>query len=231
MRHLPKSAHRAIGSWCFADHFGPTDVAVVVVARRTDRLDALAAELRSRAPHAPPLEVLGADLATPAGRDVVARRLADPERPIELLVNNAGLGAATAFAEGDPDRYREMLAVNVEAVVELSHAALGPMLDRGRGWIVNVSSLGGHAPGPGFAVYSATKAFVTSFSESVHEECRRKGVVVTAVCPGATRTEFGEVSGARNDDLPGMLLQTPEATALMPRIARRRLAARVTDRL
>ncbi len=145
------------------------------------------------------------------------------------------------------------------AVVGLSHAAVGPMLRRGRGWIVNVSSLGGHAPGPGFAVYSATKAFVTSFSESLHEEYRRRGLVVTAVCPGATSTEFGEVSGADASDLPALLLQDATSVvreglaaagagravrvtgwpnrvaaglnAALPRSARRRVAALVTDQL
>ena len=152
-----------------------------------------------------------------------------------------------------------MLAVNVDALVALSHAAVGPMRDRRRGWIINISSLGGHAPGPRFAVYSATKAFVTSFSEALHEELRRSGVVVTAICPGATRTEFGDVSGADGDDLPAFLWQDADEvadealaaaaagravrvtgwpnrvaagfTALLPRSANRRIAARVADQL
>ncbi len=240
----------------FARQIAAAGVDVVLVARRVDRLDALARELRELDVV---VEVLPADLSTPAGRAAVAARLADPERPIDLLVNNAGLGVATAFAEGDADRYREIIDINIVAVVELTHAVLPTMLANGRGWVLNVSSLGGLAPGPGFAVYSATKAFVCSFSESLHEECRRRDVVVTAVCPGATRTEFGAISGADDSGLPPMLWQEPgvvvaEAlgaaaagralrvtgwpnrltaglTAMLPRIVRRRLAGMVTDQL
>lgn len=240
----------------FARSLADAGVDVVLVARRVDRLDALADSLREKDVI---VEVLAADLASVDGRAIVADRLSDGDRPIDLLVNCAGLGAATKFHEGDPDRYRQIIDVNVDAVVELSHAVLPSMVRTGRGWILNVSSLGGLAPGPGFAVYSATKAFVCSFSESLHEEYRGTGVVVTAVCPGATRTEFGEGSGADSDDLPSLLWQEPEevvaeglaavaaghalrvtgwpnrlaagATALLPRIARRRIAGKVTDTL
>lgn len=233
---------------------GRTDV--VLVARRVDRLEELATTLRANGVS---IEVLAADLSSVAGRSAVAARLSDHDAPIELLVNCAGIGAATAFGAGDLDRYRDMVDVNVNAVVELSHSAVQVMAERGRGWIVNVSSLGGHAPGPGFAVYSATKAFVTSFTESLHEEFRGSGLVATAVCPGATTTEFGEISGADSDDLPGFLWQDPievageglvaaaagkavrvtgwpnrvaaGASAMLPRAARRRLAGLVTDRL
>lgn len=252
---LVTGASSGIGE-AFADALARAGVDVVLVARRVDRLDALAARLRARDVI---VDVLAADLASVEGRRTVADRLADADRPIDLLVNCAGLGAATPFAEGDPQRYREIIDVNIDAVVELSQAVLPSMLAAGRGWILNVSSLGGLAPGPGFAVYSATKAFVCSFSESLHEEYRRRGVVVTAVCPGATRTEFGEVSGADGNDVPSLLWQQPEAvvaeglaavasgralrvtgwpnrvaagaTALMPRIARRRVAGIVTDQL
>jgi short-subunit dehydrogenase len=149
--------------------------------------------------------------------------------------------------------------LNVEALVELAHAALGSMQARRRGWVINISSLGGHAPGPGFAVYSATKAFVTSFSESLHEEVRRSGIVVTAVCPGATRTEFGDEAGLDATDHPALLWQEADEvarealaaaaagkavrvtgrinrisaalTTVLPRTANRKLSALVTDRL
>ncbi len=187
------------------------DVPVVLVARRGEVLATLADELRS--PSGATIEVLTADLAEPAGRARVADRLRSVEQPIDLLVNNAGLGAAGPFVDGDLDRYRQIQAVNIEAVVELSHAALTAMRRRRRGWLLNVSSLGGHAPGPRFAVYSASKAFVTSFSESLHEELGPDGVVVTVVCPGATRTDFGAVSGATDGDLPDWLWQSAEAVA------------------
>ncbi len=204
---LVTGASSGIGT-AIARQLADSGVSLVLVARRVDRLDQLAAELGSTK-----VEVLAADLARDDDCARVAARLADTEQPIDLLVNCAGLGAAGVFADGDLEVYRQMLAVNVEALVALSHAAVGPMRDRGRGWIVNISSLGGHAPGPRFAVYSATKAFVTSFSEALHEELRRSGVVVTAICPGATRTEFGEVSGADSGDLPDFLWQGADEVA------------------
>ncbi len=207
---LVTGASSGIGR-AIAGRLAAAQVAVVLVARRADLLDELASRLR--ADSTAPVEVLAADLADPAGRRRVAERLASLDDPIELLVNNAGLGAAGPFVDGDLDRYRQIEAVNIEAVVELSHAALGAMRTRRRGWVLNVSSLGGHAPGPRFAVYSASKAFVTSFSESLHEEMRPHGVVVTVACPGATRTDFGAVSGASDGDLPGFLWQEPDDVA------------------
>lgn len=232
-------------------------VDVTVVARRAQRLEKLSIELASR--YGVTVEALTADLAIPTDLERVAARLADPDRPIDLLVNCAGIGASGPFVDGDAVTYRNVVAVNVDALVGLTHTALGPMLARDRGWVLNVSSLGGHSPGPLFAVYSATKAFVTSFSESLFEEVRGTGVTVTVLCPGATHTEFGASAGATGDDLPGVLWQTADEVALegltavaagravrvsglpnrlsaavttvLPRSANRRLAALVTDRL
>jgi len=252
---LVTGASSGIGA-AVAAQLSEQGVDLVLVARRGDLLEQLATTLVG---HGSRIEVLVADLAEESGRAKVVARLEDRERPIDLLVNSAGLGLSSPFPDGDPERYRQMIAVNVTAVVELTRAATAAMRDRGRGWVLNVSSLGGHAPGPGVAVYSATKAFVTSFSESIHEELRRSGVVVTALCPGATRTEFGEISGTSGDDLPAVLWQAAEEvaaeglaavaagravrvtgvpnrvaaalTAVMPRVARRRVAGMVTDRL
>ncbi len=252
---LVTGASSGIGE-AFARALGAAGVDVVLVARREDRLGRLAEALRSPTTT---VELLAADLTGSGGRAQVAERLADPDRPIDLLVNCAGIGASGPFADGELDRYREIVDLNIEAVVELTHAAIGPMVERRRGWILNVSSLGGHAPGPNFAVYSASKAFVTSFSESLHEEVRRAGVVVTAVCPGATRTEFGQDTGADASDMPDLLWQDADEvaaeglaataagkavrvtgginrlsaalTTVLPRSANRRLSALVTDRL
>ena len=162
-------------------------VATVVVARRVDRLRALAAEL-------PGLDVLVADLATDANVGEVAAQLEDPAHPIDLLVNNAGFGTSGNVAELPPRRLADEIRVNALALTTLTAVALPLMLQRRRGWVLNVSSVAGFQAIPGFAVYSATKAYVTRFTEGLHEELRGTGVRATALCPGLTRTEFTEIS-------------------------------------
>ena len=183
-------------------------VATVVVARRAERLQALAER------HAG-IEVLVADLASEAGQARVAARIAESQRPIDLVVNNAGFGTSGAFHELDADRLDDEIEVNVAALTRLSHAALSTMIPRGRGWLLNVSSFAGFQPGPKLAVYAATKAYVTSLTESLHEEARASGVHVTALCPGLTRTEFQRVSrtDSYNDQYPEMAWTSPDLVA------------------
>lgn len=164
-------------------------IAQVVVARRVDRLDELAARLDG-------VEVLAADLTTQKGLRAVVQRVADAERPIDLVVNNAGFGTSGEFSELDPERLAREVALNVGALTQISRAALGAMVPRGRGYLLNVSSVASFQPAPKLAVYAATKAYVTSLTESLHEEVRGSGVHVTALCPGLTRTEFQSVSNA-----------------------------------
>ena len=175
-------------------------VKTVVVARRVDRLEQLAKELDG-------IEVLAADLLTEAGIGNVAARLTDQERPIELLVNNAGFGTSGQFQTLDTSRLGLEIDLNVRALVQLTSAAIGPMVERKRGWILNVSSLAGFQPVPSMAVYGATKAFVTTFSEAIHEELRSSGVKVTALCPGYTKTEFQTIANTSGLEvrLPKML--------------------------
>jgi short-subunit dehydrogenase len=184
---------------------------LVVVARRTDRLEQLAKELDVA--YRTPVEVLPADLSTADGVAVVEKRLTDDARPIDVLINNAGFGTAGAFAELDVDREDEMLRLNVVALVRLTHAALGGMLARGRGGIINVASTAGFQPIPGWASYSASKAFVARFSEAVAAETRSSGVSVTVLCPGFTRTEFQDQADFSDEMIPGFLWQTPEEVA------------------
>jgi short-subunit dehydrogenase len=160
---------------------------LIVVARRTDRLDRLATAMRVA--YQVNVEVLTADLITEAGVTAVQDRLADPARPIELLVNNAGFGIDGQFAELDADGVVGQITLNALTLVRLTHAALPAMLAAGHGGVLNVSSVAGFFALPGSAVYSATKALVTSFSESVHAEVIGRGVHVTALCPGFTRTQ------------------------------------------
>ena len=171
---------------------GMSGVSLVVVARRADRLEALAARFKN-------VEVIVADLSTTDGVAQVEARIADATlTPIDLVVNNAGFGSSGLMHEIDVDRLSREIHVNILALTRLSHAAIKAMVPNGRGYLLNVSSVASFQPGPLAAVYSATKAYVTSFTEALHEELRGTGVRVTALCPGFTRTEFSEVSGTNS---------------------------------
>ncbi|MEY3362057.1 MAG: hypothetical protein RL531_1776 [Actinomycetota bacterium] len=187
---------------------------LVVVARRADALETLAAEL---VPYGTTTEVLVADLTSEDGLSAVAARLGDAERPIDLLVNNAGYGTAGIFHTMPVEDELGMIDLNITALVRLAHAALGPMVARRRGGVINVSSTASYQPAPGNATYSATKAFVSSFSQATHEEVRGAGVKVLAVCPGFTHSEFQARAGMEAEDVPGFMWQEPDevvATAL-----------------
>ena len=166
-------------------------IPTVVVARRADRLT----ELQQRYGC---IEVLVADLQTPAGVAAVEARIVDTERPIDLVVNNAGFGTSGPFHESRIERLVDEVALNVVALTRLSHAALRTMIPRGRGYLLNVSSMVSFQPAPSLAVYTATKAYVTSLTESLQLEARGTGVTVTALCPGLTRTEFQSISSSES---------------------------------
>lgn len=174
-------------------------VEVVLVARRQDRLEALAADLPVAA------EVLVADLADRGDLDRVAARLVSTSEPVDLLVNDAGLGVYGPLVDQDPARLQAMLDVNVAALVHLTRAALPHLVARGGGGVINVGSTAAYQPGPYSAVYGATKAFVRSFTEAVHEETRGTGVRVLLLAPGVTRTEFQSVAGVPEGAFPSVL--------------------------
>lgn len=165
---------------------------VTLVARRADRLEALADELRQR--HGIQAEVLACDVTESTARDELLERVADTGLRTEVLVNNAGFGTAGAFIELDGDREVQMVRTNVEAVVALSHGVGPGMVERGRGAILNVASSAAFQPIPKQATYAASKAFVLSFSEALSSELGESGVTVTALCPGPVRSEFVEVA-------------------------------------
>ena len=197
---LVTGASSGIGASC-ARLLAAAGTELVLVARRLDRLTDVAARLAAE--HKVNVEVLAADLTEPRARAPVEARLADRARPVELLVNNAGFGTSGPFA-GQPVRSAEsQIQLNVVALTRLAHAALPGMLERGHGGILNVSSMAGFLLAPGGATYSATKAFVTSFSESLHAEVRKRSVHVTALCPGFTRTGFHAANGVEVRDIPG----------------------------
>jgi short-subunit dehydrogenase len=148
------------------------------------------------------VEVLAADLTDPARLAEVEARLR--AHPVDLLINNAGYGAFGAFSEIPIEDQLKEIDLNVVALVRLTYAALPGMLSRGSGGVLNVASMAGFAPSPGSATYGATKAYVTSFTESLHAEVRAAGVHVTALCPGFTRTEDTAEAGLlwlRRDDV------------------------------
>ena len=160
---------------------------LVLVARNAERLEQVAEELRRA--HQVEVEVLVADLTDRAALKRVEVRLADHDRPVDLLVNNAGFGLKKRFLDNTADEETEMLEVLVTAVLRLSHAALRAMAERGHGGIINVSSVAAFLPR---GTYSAAKAWVNSFSEWAHLEYKSRGVTVMALCPGFTKTEFHE---------------------------------------
>ena len=163
---------------------------LVLVARDAARLEGVAADLRARARVA--VDVLPADLATADGCAGVGGRLG---AGVDLLVNNAGIGVGQPFASGDLAAEERMLALNVTAVLRLTHAALPAMLERGRGAVVTVSSVAGFVPRPSGGTYGATKAWATHFSESLDLQYAGRGVRFLALCPGFTRTEFHDRAG------------------------------------
>lgn len=197
-RALVTGASSGIGER-FAELLAERSTELVVVARSRDRLEALADRLPTH------VEVLRADLGDPDDLDRVMSRVASESSPVDLVINNAGVGSVGSFADTDLSVSSRMLDVNVGALVRVTHAAANAMRRRDRGHILNVASVAGSIPGPGTAVYNASKAFVRSFSEAVHEELRDEGVVVSALCPGLVRTPFQDVAGASVDGIPAMM--------------------------
>jgi hypothetical protein len=170
---------------------------LVLIARRKERLEALAAEFGNA-------RAVELDLSEAGAIERLMGDLAAYGEHVELLVNNAGFGLTGRFAELDGKRQRQMIDLNCGALTELAHAVLPGMIERKSGGILNVASTAAFQPGPGMAVYFATKAFVLSFSEALHEEVKDWGVTVSALCPGPTATEFGDVAGF-GKPLPDMI--------------------------
>jgi hypothetical protein len=203
---LVTGASSGIGA-AIAEELGRVGVPTVVVARRRDRLEELAERHDC-------FDVLVADLTTGTGQRAVADRIS-ADTPIDLVVNCAGFGTTGPFHELDPARLAREIELNVGALTQLSHAALAAMVPRRRGWLLNVSSIAGFQAAPRLAVYAATKAFVTTLTEGLHEEVRGTGVHVTALCPGLTRTEFQQVSSPDGalQRFPGALWMSAEDVA------------------
>ena len=161
---------------------------LVLVARRLDRLEALAAELGNA-------RAVACDLSQPGAVAMLMADLAANDEIVETLVNNAGFGMWGRFFGLDARQQREMVDLNVGALTELTRAVAPGMVERKHGRILNLASTAAFQPGPRMAVYFATKAYVLSLTEALHEELKPHGISVSALCPGPTKTEFGDVAG------------------------------------
>jgi len=185
----------------------------ILVARRRDRLESLAAELRER--HGRRIEVIPCDLADADARSGLSGEITRRGLDVDVLVLSAGFGLAGPFLSQSSDRITTMVRTNVEAVMALTRELVPPMTARGSGAVLIVSSMAGNQPMPNFGAYAATKAAMTSFAEALHCELAPSGVTVTALCPGGVRTEFSQVAGAKSaeDRTPSALLISAEECA------------------
>ncbi|HEY7005204.1 MAG TPA: SDR family oxidoreductase, partial [Sphingomicrobium sp.] len=172
----------------FARQLSKRGHALVLAARRKKRLEELAKELGNA--RAVAIDLSKANAAAKVMADIEANG-----ETVDFLVNNAGFGLIGHFAELDAKRERQMIDLNVATLADLCRAVAPAMIERKSGGILNVASTAAFQPGPKMAVYFATKAFVLSLSEAIHEELKPHGVKVSCLCPGPTRTEFGDVAG------------------------------------
>ena len=180
----------------------------MLAARRKDRLEEVAKDLGNA-------RSVAIDLSKAAAAAKLMADLAANGETVDLLVNNAGFGLIGRFAELDPKRERQMIDLNVGVLTDLCRAVAPAMIERKSGGIINVASTAAFQPGPNMAVYYATKAFVLSFTEALHEELKPHGVSVTCLCPGPTRTEFGDIAGASADNglFDRVAMDSPEVVA------------------
>ncbi len=179
----------------FARQCAARGEALVLVARRRDRLEALKAELGGD------VHVIAADLSERAAAASLIAQVEAEGLAVDTLINNAGFGLAGKFWTAPLGRLSEMIDLNCRTLMELCHLALPAMRERGQGAILNVASTAAFQAGPNMAVYYASKAFVLSFTEALHHELKGSGIRVTCLCPGPTTSEFGEVAGSKSPAL------------------------------
>lgn len=182
----------------FARRLAARGMHLILTARRTELLEKLADELHTR--HGTKTEIIPGDLCDPAEPQRLFDAVQAKGIQIELLVNNAGFGWVGPADESDPQVMRQMVRLNIAALVDLTYLVLPGMWQRGHGGILNVASVAAFQPVAYMPIYSASKAFVLHFSEALWAECRDRGVTVTALCPGTTQTDFFDVA-----NVPGWL--------------------------
>ncbi len=191
----------------FARQLSKRGHALVLAARRKERIEALAEELGNA-------RAIAIDLSEAGSAAKLIADLDSAQERVEILVNNAGFGLIGPFAQLDPGRLLQMIDLNVATLTDLCRAVAPGMIKRRSGGIINVASTAAFQPGPNMAVYFATKAYVLSFTEALHEELKPHGVKVSCLCPGPTRTEFGEVAGfGGNAAFDRVAMESPEVVA------------------
>ena len=189
----------------FARQYAVAGYHLVLTARRVDPLQELAEHLRAE--FGVNVEVLPADLLNPDDLERLVARLQQDEAPVEILVNNAGFGLGSSFDAATAQQHLAQVDVLAKVPLLLMHTAITTMLPRGRGRIINVASVAAFTPG---GTYSAVKRFLVSISESANLQYAPRGITVTAVCPGLTRSEFHDAMGQAAPSLPGFLWLTPQ---------------------
>ncbi len=210
MRAIVTGASSGIGER-MAVQLAARGVHLVITARRTERLEKLAADLREQ--HKVEVDVLSLDLGRADAPMELFSRTEGAGKPVDILLNNAGFGTQDAFVEIPWERVREQLQLNVVSLTELTQRFLQPMLARGRGWILNVASIGAYMPVPDYATYAAGKAYVRNFTEALAHELRRTPVRVCCLNPGGTATEFMAVAGQELPDALKLTLMSADRCA------------------
>ncbi|MCV7432478.1 SDR family NAD(P)-dependent oxidoreductase [Mycolicibacterium bacteremicum] len=206
---LITGASAGIGA-AFARHLAAEGLDLLLVARRAERLEELAAELGQA--HGVRCEVFAADLTDPAAPAAITDHAGRIDLPIDVLINNAGLSSSTTFSNTPWESVAAEIQLMVTAPTELAHRVIPGMKDRRWGRIVNLSSLAAMSPPGGGLLYTGIKSYVLDVSQSLDMELKPHGIHVTALCPGFTHSEFHDVMGTRDaaDRLPGFLWQQPE---------------------
>ncbi|MEX0941139.1 MAG: SDR family oxidoreductase [Pseudomonadales bacterium] len=203
---LVTGASAGIGA-ALARQFASQGFDLILTARRQDKLTELANELATTVT----VSTIACDLSLAEGPAQLIAKVAELDRPIDILINNAGVAYSGAFESLTPDEVKNLVALNLNALVTLTHHYLPAMIERGSGRILNVASVAGFQPIPSMSLYAASKAFVLSLSEGISEELRGTGVSITALCPGLTRTEM--VAASSPENMPLFMMSSVEDVA------------------
>ncbi len=215
---LVTGASSGIGA-AMARELGRRGARVLLVARRAAALEDVASEIKTGGGQA---VVLEADLEPPGAAESLVERVGEADERVDVLINNAGFGIRGRVLEVDPSATAGMVMLNVLALTSLTRLFLPGMVERGRGGVLNVSSIAAFAPAPHFAVYAASKAYVQSFSEALWAELDGTGVHCTCLCPGPVATEFGDRAGVGESFFSGGLSAETVARSGLGALARGR---------